>query len=94
MRLATAGLSRVRLADTETLLSSTIKRQTMDIFLGVLERIPTDLTTALTAAYFTHSELQRTLIQTSLLEMSPDPAQTTNADEIDSTAEKFSGNTV
>ncbi len=94
LRLATAGLSRVRLADTETLLSSTIKRQTMDIFLGVLERIPTDLTTALTAAYFTHSELQRTLIQTSLLEMSPDPAQTTNADEIDSTAEKFSGNTV
>lgn len=92
LRLATAGLSRIRLADVENLLSGASKRQSMDKFLGVLERIPTDLTTALTATYFTHSELQRSLIQTSLLKKPSDKNQQTNADEIDSSADKKSGN--
>lgn len=86
LRLSTAGLSRVRLADTEDLLSSSSKRQTMDTFLSVLARIPIDLTTALTATYFTHSELQRSLIQTS------EQDQQTDAEEHDSSADKNSGN--
>ncbi len=72
LRLATIGLSRVRLADIEMLLAPGSERQTMPVFLEVLERIPTDITTALTATYFTHTEIQRSLVRTSLLQPETD----------------------
>ena len=92
LRLATAGLSRIRLAEVETLLSGSSTRQTMDKFLGVLERIPVDLSTALTATYFTHSELQRSLIQTSLRQDASGTNQRNDADENTSSADNKSGN--
>ncbi len=68
LRLATVGLSRVRLADVEMLINNGSDRQTMEKFLKVLQQIPTDITTALTANYFTHTEVQRSLVRTSLSE--------------------------
>ncbi len=67
LRLATVGLSRVRLADIEMLLAKGSERQTTETFLKVLEQIPIDITNALTATYFTHTEVQRSLVHTSLL---------------------------
>ena len=88
LRLSTAGLSRVRLAETETLLSrkSASDRQTMNSFLEVLGRIPGELSTELTAAYFTHSELPRSLIQNSTLDAQADTNQSTSADKSDASA--------
>ena len=88
LRLSTAGLSRVRLAETEVLLSrkSASERQTMNSFLEVLGRIPSELSTELTAAYFTHSELPRSLIHTSTLDAQADISQSTPADKSDPTA--------
>ena len=88
LRLSTAGLSRVRLAETEVLLSrkSASDRQTMNSFLEVLGRIPGELSTELTAAYFTHSELPRSLIQNSTLDTQADTSQSPAPDKGDSSA--------
>lgn len=62
LKLATAGLSRVRLADAAELLdSSRDSRQSLKKFLHVLEELPGKLGTALTAAYFTHTEVKHSL---------------------------------
>ena len=92
LRLATAGISRVRLADIETLLSGTSRRQPLIKLLEVLKQIPTDITTALTATYFTHSELQRSLIQTSPMDTLPEISLQTPADETASTTDTTSSN--
>jgi len=88
LRLSTAGLSRVRLAETEVLLTreSADDRQTMNSFLEVLGRIPGELSTELTAAYFTHSELPRSLIQNSTLDTQADTSQSPAPDKGDSSA--------
>ena len=72
LRLATVGLSRVRLANIESLLNSSSTRQTADEFLKVLEDIPTELSSTLTATYFTHTEVQRSLVHTTLLQPDTD----------------------
>ena len=72
LRLATVGLSRVRLAEIESLLNSSSTRQTTDEFLKILEDIPTELSNTLTATYFTHTEIQRSLVHTSLLQPNTD----------------------
>jgi len=59
LKLATSGISRVRLTDAEELLESSSARQTLDIYLQVLQKIPNDISTALTANFFTHTDLYR-----------------------------------
>jgi len=59
-RTATAGLSRVRLADAQALLrSGPGNRQSLAKFLEILEGQPSELTTLLTSQYFTHTESRR-----------------------------------
>lgn len=56
-RLAAAGVSRVRLAEASALVKSERNdRQSLNRFLGVLEQLPDELATELTARYFTHVE--------------------------------------
>ncbi|MBX2886534.1 MAG: circularly permuted type 2 ATP-grasp protein [Granulosicoccus sp.] len=56
-RLASAGLSRVRLADPETLISSDRDaRQSLQRFLRVLQQLPASLADTITSYYFTHTE--------------------------------------
>jgi len=56
-RLASAGLSRVRLADPERLISSERDaRQSLQRFLRVLQQLPASTADAITAQYFTHTE--------------------------------------
>ena len=71
LKIATAGLSRVRLADVQDLLDSDpARRQSLKKFLYVLENIPFDLASALTAAYFTHTDVPKSLA-TATLERKP-----------------------
>lgn len=56
-RLAAAGLSRVRLAEAASLMdTSRAQRQTLTRFLKILESLPDELATELSARYFTHVE--------------------------------------
>lgn len=56
-RLAVAGLSRVRLADPQNLLSEDRDaRQNLPKFLKVLQQLPESMADAFTSHYFTHSE--------------------------------------
>ncbi len=72
LRLATAGISRVRLASARNLLESGRgKRQSLKTFSIVLENIPAELGSALSATYFTHTESQRNLGTASV--RSPEP---------------------
>lgn len=66
-RLAISGLSRARLADPESLLSTEIDtRQNLQQFLQVLGNLPSDMTDAVTTLYFTHTETRQELGQTSV----------------------------
>ena len=56
-RLAIAGLSRVRLADSQTLLSEhRDARQNLNRFLKELLKMPSSMAEAITSQYFTHTE--------------------------------------
>lgn len=56
-KLAVAGLSRVRLADPDALLSAgRDARQNFARFLKVLQELPTSMADAISAHYFTHTE--------------------------------------
>ncbi len=61
-RLAVAGLSRVRLADPETLLNQDRDaRQNLHKFLKVLQQLPASMADAVTGQYFTHTEKRQEL---------------------------------
>lgn len=65
-RLASAGLSRVRLADPDSLISSERdSRQSLQRFLRVLQQVPASMADAITAQYFTHTEAGQQLASTS-----------------------------
>ena len=56
-RLAVAGLSRVRLADPQALLTEdNDARQNLNRFLNELQKLPDSMADAITAQYFTHTE--------------------------------------
>ena len=56
-RLAVAGLSRVRLADPQALLTEhNDARQNLSRFLEELQKLPASMADAITAQYFTHTE--------------------------------------
>lgn len=61
-RLAISGLSRVRLADTHSLLEAKRdSRQNLPKFLGVLAELPDSMAELLTATYFTHVDTAQQL---------------------------------
>ena len=61
-RAAMSGVSRVRLADARALLRTGAgQRQSLAKFLEILEALPAELTTLLSAQYFTHTEARRKL---------------------------------
>ena len=61
-RNAWAGLSRVRLADARSLLGAgATNRQSLGKFLEILERLPEETATLLTAHYFSHVEIAHRL---------------------------------
>ena len=66
-RLAISGLSRVRLADPEELLTPERDvRQNLQRFLKILQQLPSSIANAVTTQYFTHSEIRQELGQSSL----------------------------
>ena len=61
-RLAVAGLSRVRLADTQALLDEERDaRQNLNKFLQALQKLPVSMADAVTTHYFTHAESRQEL---------------------------------
>ncbi|MEM7257568.1 MAG: circularly permuted type 2 ATP-grasp protein [Pseudomonadota bacterium] len=66
-RLAVAGLSRVRLADPDQLLSDERDaRQSLQKFLRVLQDLSASMADAVTAQYFTHTETRHQLAQNNI----------------------------
>lgn len=63
-KLSISGLSRIRLADTSTLLSEKKdSRQNLNKFLSVLGQLPDNIAELLSATYFTHIEASQQLAE-------------------------------
>lgn len=67
-RLAIAGLSRIRLADTQALIDSPRNaRQNLSKFLSILASLPNDMAEVLSGTYFAHVESSQTLADVSVI---------------------------
>ncbi|ASJ72506.1 circularly permuted type 2 ATP-grasp protein [Granulosicoccus antarcticus] len=84
-RLAIAGLSRIRLADPQSLIdSSRHSRQNLAKFLNILTTLPNDMAEVLSATYFAHVESSQQLadvsvsISTAIADMDSDSASSKN----------------
>lgn len=82
LKLVTAGLSRVRLADPTALLANPPQqRQTLKKFVMIMEEITEKIANSLSANYLTHTDIPTSLDKASLLTASLDSAsQDSNGD--------------